>query len=100
MAADLKLLSYPEVPSPIEPSQLLKLSRRYSSGATHPRLWLARLDIEKQFGTAEGAATAWNEARRICRCEGSEIVWLWGVQNASLRQHEVGTMRFLRGRAC
>lgn len=101
MAANLTLLSSPKSSSPMEPPKLLKLSRRYSGRSTHhPQLWLARLDIEKQFGTAEDAATAWNEARRSCRGEGSEAVWLWGVQNASLRQHEVGTMRLLRGSAC
>ena len=95
-AANLELLSSLKSSSPIEPSKLLKLSRRYSSGSTHPRLWLARLEIEKQFGTSEDAMTAWNEARRSCRDDGSEPVWLWGVQNASPRQHEVGT-RLLRG---
>ena len=95
MAADLKLLSSLKSSSPVEPSKLLNLSRRYSSKSTHPQLWLARLDIEKQYGTAETAASTWDEARRRCRSDGSEAVWLWGAQRASLRQHEVGTMEML-----
>jgi hypothetical protein len=95
-AANLELLASLKSSSSIEPSKLLKLSRRYSSRSTHPRLWLARLAIEKQFGTSEDATAAWDEARRSCRDNGSEPVWLWGIQNASLRQHEVGT-RLLRG---
>ena len=98
MAVNLQLLSLLKSSSPIEPSKLLKLSRRYSSGSTHPRLWLARLDIEKQYGTPEDVSIAWNEARRNCRSDGSEAVWLWCVQNASLRQHEVGTRRPLRSK--
>ena len=98
-ATNLKLLSSLKSSSPIESSKLLRLSRRYSSRSTHPRLWLARLDIEKQLGTSEDATTAWDEARRSCRDDGSEPVWLWGVQNASLRQHEV-SVRLLRGSTC
>jgi len=98
-AANLQLLSSLKSSSPIEPSKLLTLSRRYSSRSTHPRLWLARLDTETQFATTEDATTAWNEARRSCRDHGSEPVWLWGIQNASLRQHEVGT-KVLRGCVC
>jgi hypothetical protein len=78
-AANLELLSSLNSSSPIEPSKLIKLSRRYSSRSTHPRLWLARLDIEKQFGASEDATTAWDEARRSCRDNGSEPVWHWGV---------------------
>ena len=97
MAANLKLLSSPKSSSPIEPPKLLRLSRRYSTRSTHPRLWLARLDIERQYGSVEDTATAWNEAMRSCRSGGSEAVWLWGIQSASLQQHEVGTATLLEG---
>lgn len=97
MAANLKLLSSLKSSSPIEPSKLLRLSRRYSTSSTHPRLWLARLNIEGQYGTAENAAAAWSEARRSCRSCGSELVWMWGVQRASLPQHEVCTATSLGG---
>jgi hypothetical protein len=95
LAANLQLLSSLKTSSSIEPPKLLKLSRRYSSRSTHPQLWLARLVIEKLHGTAEDAAIAWTEARRSCRSDGSEAVWLWGIQNASLREHEVGTTKLL-----
>ena len=98
MATNLQLLSSLKSSSPIEPPKLLKLSRKYSSRSTHPRLWLARLDIERQYGTAEDGAIAWNEARRSCRNDDSEAVWLWGLQRASLRQHEVGIYEIAQGK--
>lgn len=95
----LTLLTSPHHPDPRpDPPKVLKLARKYTSHSTSPALWLLRLDLEGMNSTDVSAV--WTEARRVCRGDGVERVWTWGLADAKLEVHEVSVVPALDCTLC
>ncbi|KZT70904.1 hypothetical protein DAEQUDRAFT_724645 [Daedalea quercina L-15889] len=69
-------------PTSNTPERVLRLARKWTgkdSTKHSAQLWLARLDAEKQFSVGEDVKRAWDEARAAVVGEGTDTVWLWGL---------------------
>ncbi|OBZ67094.1 U3 small nucleolar RNA-associated protein 6 [Grifola frondosa] len=66
------------------PAGVLRIARKYTSRApasSSARVWLARLDAEKQLANSRAEVDdAWATARGAVQGDGTTDVWLWGLQ--------------------
>lgn len=74
-------------PSGSTSEKVLRFARKHTAkdrtiARASAAVWLARLDAEWVLGSADGAQSAWDEARGAVEGEGLEHVWMWGVDRA------------------